>query len=59
MALDWSNRNDLQDDSYSQHPITYLFLGFRARVLRAFGAKNASGPLGSALVANEQPRRVG
>ena len=25
MALDWSNRNDLQDDSYRQHPITHLF----------------------------------
>ena len=32
--------------------------GFRARVLRAFGAKNASGSLG-ALVAYEQRRRVG
>jgi hypothetical protein len=25
MPLDFSNRNDLQDDSYRQHPITHLF----------------------------------
>ena len=36
-----------------------LFLGFRARVLRAFRAKIASGSLGSSLVAYERQRRVG
>jgi hypothetical protein len=35
-----------------------IYFGFRARVLRAFAAKNASGSLG-ALVAYEQQRRVG
>ena len=36
-----------------------IYCGFRARVRRAFGAKIASGSLGSSLVAYEQQRRVG
>jgi hypothetical protein len=57
MALDFSNRTGLRDDGYSNTRHSSI-LGFRARVLRAFGAKNASESLG-ALVAYEPWRRVG
>jgi hypothetical protein len=53
-ALEFSNCNELHDDSES-----LLWFGFRARLVRAFEAKNASGSLESALVAYEQQRRVG
>ena len=57
MALDFSNRNDLQDNGYKQHRISHLFW-VSWKGMRAIGAKNASGSLG-ALVAYEQQRRVG
>jgi len=53
-ALEFSDRNELHDDSES-----LLYFGFRARVVWAFSAKNASGSPGSALVGYEQQRRVG